>query len=100
MGTSARALSAARSRSPIEVDLLTFKSIGNLFVLVIMLGLLFPTDAFAYLDPGTGSLFVQGTIATLAAAGYALRLYWTRITFWFRGVTPAETDTRGPHGRV
>jgi hypothetical protein len=51
-----------------------------LFSVAVALGAaVFPIDAYAYLDPGTGSLFVQSLIAGIAAVGYALRLYWGRI---------------------
>lgn len=52
--------------------------------LVAAIALLFPADAWAYLDPGTGSLFIQSLIALLAAAGYGVRVYWSRIRGWFR----------------
>jgi hypothetical protein len=45
---------------------------------------IFAPDAFAYLDPGTGSLIVQSVVAAVAAAGFAIRLYWRRIRAWFR----------------
>jgi hypothetical protein len=43
---------------------------------------IFPSEALAYLDPGTGSLIVQSVIAGIAAAGFGLRLYWRRIRAW------------------
>ena len=46
--------------------------------------LIFAPDAFAYLDPGTGSLIVQSVVAAVAAAGFAIRLYWRRIQAWFK----------------
>ena len=52
------------------------------FVLVV-LALVFPRDAYAYLDPGTGSLVIQTVIAALAAAAYAVRSYWGRIRTLF-----------------
>lgn len=45
--------------------------------------LIFAPDAFAYLDPGTGSLIVQSLVAAVAATGFAIRLYWRRIRAWF-----------------
>lgn len=36
---------------------------------------LFPTIAFAYIDPGTGSIILQG----LAAAAIAVAAFWGRI---------------------
>lgn len=50
----------------------------NLFrniCLVVMLLLLLPTFAFAYIDPGAGSLILQG----LAAAVVAVTAFWGRI---------------------
>jgi hypothetical protein len=38
-----------------------------------------PTSAFAYLDPGTGSILLQGLIAGLAAIAVSGRLFWARI---------------------
>lgn len=34
---------------------------------------------FAYLDPGVGSLLIQGLIAVFAAGAVALRVYWDKI---------------------
>jgi len=41
--------------------------------------LLAAPSAFAYLDPGTGSMLIQGLIAAIAMAGVTARLYWHRI---------------------
>jgi len=47
---------------------------------------LFSVDAYAYLDPGTGSAIIQGVIAAIAALGVTLKLYWHRIIRFFAGV--------------
>jgi hypothetical protein len=61
--------------------------------LFALLALLFPSDALAYLDPGTGSLFVQTVIATLAAVAYGVRLYWGRIrALWRRPANRGRPD--------
>lgn len=39
----------------------------------------FAGPAHAYLDPGTGSLILQGLIAGIVAAGVVARLYWHRL---------------------
>jgi hypothetical protein len=71
-------------------------------LMLVVLGTLFPTDAFAYLDPGTGSLIVQSVIATLAAVAYGLRVYWGRIQVLFRrtpdGAHAKLDDARSPGG--
>ena len=52
-------------------------------MLVLILLVAFPHQAYAYLDPGTGVMIIQGTIAAIAAAGAALGLYWKRIKSLF-----------------
>jgi len=43
----------------------------------IVFGVVSP--AHAYLDPGAGSLILQGIIAGVAAAGVAVKIYWHRL---------------------
>jgi hypothetical protein len=42
-------------------------------------------SAYAYLDPGTGSMLVQGLLAAIAVASAAVAASWTRIVQFFRG---------------
>ena len=35
--------------------------------------------AFAYLDPGTGSMMLQVILGGLAAVGVAIKLFWYKI---------------------
>ncbi|HEY9549730.1 MAG TPA: hypothetical protein VIR45_09535 [Kiloniellaceae bacterium] len=35
--------------------------------------------AYAYLDPGTGSILLQGLIAGVAGGLVAARLYWSKL---------------------
>ncbi len=50
---------------------------------VILFGFseLFVPDAFAYIDPGTGSMILQSLIGALVGAGIILKVYWTKIKF-------------------
>jgi hypothetical protein len=48
-------------------------------LLVCFISLVLVRDAYAYLDPGTGSMLVQGVIAGLAAFFVTLRLYPQRF---------------------
>lgn len=69
--------------------------VGHLGYIGLLLTVVFTRDVHAYLDPGTGSMVFQTVVAALAAAGYGLRVYWSRIRALF-GRTPdgerAETD--------
>ena len=57
------------------------------------------TPAHAYLDPGTGSLLLQGLIATLAAAAATGSIYWGKIRAFFSAKKNdsdnVESDDRG-----
>jgi hypothetical protein len=39
----------------------------------------FPKKTFGYIDPGTGSYFLQFLVAGLLAFLYSLKVYWKRI---------------------
>lgn len=47
------------------------------------LALLLPMPAWAYLDPGTGSIILQGIIAGIAVAGLTIKTYWYRLKSLF-----------------
>jgi hypothetical protein len=47
--------------------------------------------AYAYLDPGTGSMLIQGIIGAVAAVGVALKLYWHKLKILISG-RKAEDD--------
>jgi hypothetical protein len=42
------------------------------------------TPAFAYLDPGAGSMLLQGILATVAGGVFALKQYWGRVASLLR----------------
>lgn len=50
-------------------------------------------SAFAYLDPGTGSIIVQGVIGAIAGGLVVGRMYWAKVKSFFsrtRAVDSAE----------
>lgn len=51
--------------------------------LFVVLLLTYSSQAFAYLDPGSASLIVQGLIAGIASVATAISLYWTKIKSFF-----------------
>ena len=46
---------------------------------LILLSLAMPVSAFAYLDPGTGSMLLQVILGGIAAVAVAIKLFWYRI---------------------
>lgn len=69
-----------KSRPQITHSPITFAAISGLAA-----GF-FATPALAYLDPGTGSIIVQGIIAGVAAALAAGGIFWQRIKNAFRSL--------------
>jgi hypothetical protein len=51
--------------------------------LSIALLLSLSTPAWAYLDPGTGSMILQGLIAGIAVAGLTIKTYWYKLRSLF-----------------
>lgn len=41
------------------------------------------SPAYAYLDPGTGSIILQGLLAGIAVAAGFVRMYWQRFKALF-----------------
>lgn len=47
-------------------------------------------QAHAYLDPGTGSMILQGIIAAVAVVGLTLKNYWYKIRGFFGKEAPTS----------
>ena len=43
------------------------------------------SPAYGYIDPGTGSLIIQGIIGAIAAVGVTLKIYWHKIKVFASG---------------
>jgi len=41
------------------------------------------TSAYAYLDPGLGSILLQATIGAIAAGSLTVKIYWQKIKAFF-----------------
>ena len=51
--------------------------------LYILVGFYFQSNAYAYIDPGTGSMLLTGLVAAIAAAAAAISLYWSKVKSLF-----------------
>ncbi|MEM7222613.1 MAG: hypothetical protein AAF495_06520 [Pseudomonadota bacterium] len=50
------------------------------------------SPAYAYLDPGTGSIILQALLGGIAGAMIAAKLYWAKIKSFF-GAKPEPTPS-------
>lgn len=60
---------------------MTLNRTGLLVALIVTL--IVPQAAHAYLDPASGSMILQAVIGGVAAAALAFRFYWRRIQVFF-----------------
>lgn len=59
----------------------------------------FSQHAAAYLDPGTGSMILQGLVAAVAVVGFTIKSYWYKIRSLFgknepQGLLDEDTESR------
>jgi hypothetical protein len=66
------------------------RPIGVLLVTLFTLSAVSP--AYAYLDPGTGSMFLQAVIASLLAAATAVGVFWQKIKGFFSRQKKGKDD--------
>ena len=66
-------------------------SVSNLKFLFLIFSLIaYTSPAYAYLDPGTGSVLLQGLIGGIAAVMAFLSIYWQKVKAFF---SKEEADT-------
>jgi len=56
------------------------------FIFGVLLSLVFVEPAQAYIDPGTGSMLVQGMLAVIAALSVTVGVFWKRLRSFFGGL--------------
>lgn len=66
-----------------------------LFILmnVVVIMLAGANTAWAYLDPGTGSMVLQLLLGGIAGAVVIFKLYWRRFVGLFRGKSEDEAES-------
>ena len=58
-----------------------------------LIGIAYVSPAYAYLDPGTGSILLQGLLAAIAGATAAVGVYWQRIKCMLSSMFSAKKST-------
>lgn len=77
---------------------IAFKHAATAAGAVLLLSASYKT-AHAYLDPGTGSIILQGLIAGIIGTAAFARMYWTRLKFIFRRTFGRDQDEGGHEGQ-
>lgn len=67
-------------------------------LLVILLILACPDNAHAYLDPGTGSYFLQILLAALLGAAFAVKSFWRNIKSFITSLFTRRGETEDDGG--
>ncbi len=63
---------------------------ASMFAATSVAAVLYAGPAWAYLDPGTGSMLLQGLIGAVAALAFTLKLYWHKFTGLFKSKRPSD----------
>ena len=69
------------------------KNILDRCVVLAVFTVISTRPAYAYLDPGSASLIIQGIIGTIAAAGFVFRSYLYKFWAMIRGKSVEEDST-------
>jgi len=73
-------------------------TLARFLIMVFLLAALgVSTNAQAYIDPGTGSLILQGIIAAVAGVAVTVGVYWDRLKTFirWRGKRGSDADNDG-----
>lgn len=69
--------------------------VATAFILVASSG-----PAFAYIDPGTGSMILQGIIGGVAGGLFIMRTYWAKVVAFFSGSHKAAAEVADDAART
>lgn len=62
-----------------EASVYYLSSLIRWAILLVFVSLGVPSDAYAYIDPGSGSFLLQLLLASLLAASFAIKSWWRNI---------------------
>ena len=57
----------------------------------------FTEPAYAYLDPGTGSMMIQAVLAGIAAASVSIGIFWKHIKLFFSRISGRKQKKEKNH---
>ena len=62
------------------------------FIFCFLYILFSSNNAYAYLDPGTGSIILQALIAAIALVSSYLGFYWRKVKDFFKKLSKKKSD--------
>tara|TARA_B100001093_G_scaffold380998_1_gene366495 strand:- start:380 stop:601 length:222 start_codon:yes stop_codon:yes gene_type:complete len=65
-------------------NMISFLVLSSFFV--------FPNIAYAYLDPGTGSIILQAILGFIAAAVASISIYWIKFKMFIKKIFNKKKD--------
>ncbi|WP_226662635.1 hypothetical protein [Microbulbifer aggregans] len=69
-------------------------------IILILCACFFSYPSYAYLDPGTGTMLVQGAMALIAGAITYAGIYWKKIKDFFSGVNQVTDLTEEDESEI
>jgi hypothetical protein len=63
---------------------------ASMLTALLAIALFTPRTAYAYLDPGTGSIVLQAIAGGVAGVLFLLRIYWKKIRSFFGKPPPGN----------
>ena len=61
--------------------------------IILLINFFFINNAFAYLDPGTGSIILQAILGAIAAAACYCAFYWNKVKNLFKKIFKKKKKT-------
>ena len=66
----------------------------NKSIFVIIFSLLFSTNSYAYIDPGSGSIILKAILAEFEGAGTEITIYWKKVKLFFSKIFKKKDNER------
>jgi hypothetical protein len=62
------------------------------FISIILATHLITTNAYAYIDPGTGTIIIQAIVGAIAAGAVTIKIYWYKLKVFFTKKKDKDLD--------
>jgi hypothetical protein len=70
------------------------KNIIKFIITFSLLKILLTSSAYAYIDPGSGSIILQAILGAIAAGGLTIKIYWNKLKNIFRSKKKDKLDQK------